>query len=190
LAAACCTCFWQSDEIFHHDRFSRVCGLLGLLLSVIPTLSDLLSVISAGGIRPKILIVDDDPDIRDVLRENLSSNKFDVSVAEDGIAGWEKILDVHPHIVVSDLAMPRLSGRFLCKRIKADPAVRNTWVIIFSGWPSDSTENVFSDCPADAYVEKPRIGDLVEAIWNALEELLMAAGKDHRPKDRLDCCTT
>lgn len=133
---------------------------------------------SAGGLTPKILIIDDDPDIRAILRDTLSSCMFAVSEAEDGLAGWEMLLQVRPHIVITDHSMPRLSGRFLCKRIKADPALRRTWVIVHTGWNSETVGEMFSDCPADAYVAKPKISDLVEALWGGMEKILASRGKE------------
>src|ERR1043166_6901935 len=69
--------------------------------------------------RPKILVVDDEPQLTRVLRTGLKSRGYDVRAAADGLAGFEAFNDWHPDLVITDLAMPNVDGLELCKRLRA-----------------------------------------------------------------------
>ncbi len=66
----------------------------------------------------KILLVDDEPMVLRVMRGALEKAGFEVDIALDGEAAWEKIEEGHPDVLVTDIEMPRLSGRGLCQRIQ------------------------------------------------------------------------
>ena len=66
----------------------------------------------------KILLVDDEPMVLRVMRSALERAGFEVGIAVDGEAAWAKIEESHPDVLVTDIEMPRLSGRELCQRIQ------------------------------------------------------------------------
>jgi len=68
--------------------------------------------------RPRILIVDDEPQIGRVMRTGLSSHGFDVRVAADGEAGLDLFNDWHPALVITDLSMPNMGGLEFCRRLR------------------------------------------------------------------------
>src|SRR5579883_3113711 len=67
--------------------------------------------------KPKVLIVDDDPDIVTILRERLDSLGYETCTASDGLQGLERIEREQPDLILLDLEMPRLSGIELLKRL-------------------------------------------------------------------------
>jgi CheY-like chemotaxis protein len=98
-----------------------------------------------------VLIVDDDCSVRRVLAEFLASSGYHVVEAEDGLEAWEKLLDSHADIVVSDLQMPLCDGRELCRRIRAEPTMRHVRVVIITGGEVPECRQL--DC--DAVLPKP-----------------------------------
>src|SRR5687767_10644391 len=69
--------------------------------------------------RPRILVVDDEPQLMRVLRMGLKSRGYDVRVAADGLCGLETFMDWKPDLVITDLAMPEMDGLELCRRLRA-----------------------------------------------------------------------
>lgn len=80
-----------------------------------------------------VLVVDDDCSVRRVLAEFMASRGYAVMEAEDGLDAWQKLLDAHTDIVVSDLQMPQCDGRELCLRIRAEPTMQHVRVVIVTG---------------------------------------------------------
>jgi len=68
----------------------------------------------------KILLVDDEPMVLRVMRGALEKEGYQVDIAVDGEAAWAKIKESCPDVLVTDIEMPRLSGRDLCQRIQQE----------------------------------------------------------------------
>src|SRR5918995_557370 len=68
--------------------------------------------------QPRILVVDDEPQLARVLRTGLKTHGYDVRVAADGVSALETFGDWHPDLVVTDLAMPHMGGLELCRRLR------------------------------------------------------------------------
>jgi CheY-like chemotaxis protein/anti-sigma regulatory factor (Ser/Thr protein kinase) len=113
--------------------------------------------------RARCLVVDDDPQVRDVLRDILVSEGHDVVVARDGADGIEKFRASAFDMVITDLAMPGLNGLELtaaCKRLR--PAVP---VLLLSGWDVVLSEQQLADSGVDAHLAKPvQVADLLTAV--------------------------
>ena len=69
--------------------------------------------------KPRILVVDDEPQLTRVLRTGLKSRGYDVRAAADGVAGFETFSDWLPDLVITDLAMPNMDGLEFCRRLRA-----------------------------------------------------------------------
>ena len=82
--------------------------------------------------RPKILVVDDDPLQRAVAAAQLSSGGRDVLAAVDGIDAWQRLRSGCFDAILLDLDMPRLSGRELIARMKADSELQHLPILIVS----------------------------------------------------------
>lgn len=81
----------------------------------------------------KLLIADDDEDVRFVLERIFSRADFTVYVAANGTAALQVATVVHPDVVLTDLDMPGMSGLDLCQAVRADPQLRDVPVAILSG---------------------------------------------------------
>ncbi|HEX8632900.1 MAG TPA: response regulator transcription factor [Pyrinomonadaceae bacterium] len=101
---------------------------------------------------PRILVVDDEPQIARVLRTGLKSHGYDVRVAADGVSALETFNDWRPDLVVTDLAMPNLDGLELCRRLRAISALP---IIVLSVRGEEKTKVEALDAGADDYVTKP-----------------------------------
>ncbi|MGB4520988.1 MAG: response regulator [Candidatus Omnitrophota bacterium] len=103
----------------------------------------------------KILIADDDPDIRDILKITLSEENYDVLEASDGEEAL-KIIETKPlDLVLVDYKMPKVDGREVCRRVKKDILLSHLPIIIVTG-KGDLNDRVNGiDAGADDYVVKP-----------------------------------
>ncbi len=72
-------------------------------------------------VRHKILVVEDEADIRELLRYSLNQEGFAVEEAADGAEALERIARRAPDLVMLDLMLPRMSGLEICRRLRADP---------------------------------------------------------------------
>ena len=105
--------------------------------------------------RPLILVVDDAPDNVEILRHRLESQAYDVIVAADGEAALELVRAHWPDLVLLDVMMPKLDGIETVRRLKADPGLPFTPVILLTA-QSGSREIVTGlDSGADEYLTKP-----------------------------------
>ena len=102
--------------------------------------------------KPRILVVDDEPQLTRVLRTGLTSRGFDVRVAADGLAGFEIFSDWHPDLIITDLAMPNMDGLELCRRVRA---ISQVPIIILSAKGEERTKVEALDIGADDFVTKP-----------------------------------
>ena len=104
---------------------------------------------------PKVLVIDDDPVIVELLRVNFEIEGFEVISAGDGREGFERARSDRPDLVLSDIMMPRYDGLQLLTQLKADPATRGLPVILLSAKAQNAEVQQGLDLGADDYVTKP-----------------------------------
>ena len=105
---------------------------------------------------PKILIVDDDAALLDTLWEALSAEgRYKVEVAHDGYEGLIKVGSFAPRLLILDLRMPGLNGFQVCRRVKADPATRETRILAITGHGGPLTREQILEAGADGFLTKP-----------------------------------
>ena len=104
---------------------------------------------------PKILVVDDDPDIVEILRYNLSLGGYDVKSAFNGKEAIKKAKIFLPEIILLDVMMPEMDGIEACSLIKEIPSLLNTRIIFLSARSEDYTQLSAFDAGADDYISKP-----------------------------------
>jgi two-component system KDP operon response regulator KdpE len=100
----------------------------------------------------RILVVDDEPQITRVLRTSLSSQGYDLRVANDGETALEIMKDWVPDLVVTDLSMPNMDGLELCRRLRSTSQIP---IIVLSVRGEERTKVKALDAGADDYVTKP-----------------------------------
>ncbi len=102
---------------------------------------------------PKILIVEDEPNMVAGLRDNFEYEGYEVLTAFDGVAGLERALKLNPDLVVLDVMMPRMSGLEVCKRLKMQKP--NLPIILLTARGQEVDKVVGLELGADDYVTKP-----------------------------------
>lgn len=110
----------------------------------------------------KILVVDDEKDVRDLLYEVLSSDGFDVSIANDGKDAFELFQKENFPIVITDIRMPKMDGITLLKKIKEISPL--TTVIIITAYPSIESVKEAIFAGAYDYISKPFDVDAIKIV--------------------------
>ncbi len=108
--------------------------------------------------RQKILIVDDEPHIRALLEQTLEDFEdegIELLTAGDGLEAWELIQDEQPNLVILDVMMPRMSGYEVCERLRAEPSLKDTYVIMLTAKGQEVDRQRGEEVGADEYVTKP-----------------------------------
>ena len=108
-----------------------------------------------AGQAPRLLLVDDEPGIRNALQAYLEDEGFDINTAADGEDGWQKAQQIIPDLIISDVMMPRCDGYELLKRIRDDERLGGTPVIFLTakGMTVDRTQGY--QAGVDDYIPKP-----------------------------------
>lgn len=118
---------------------------------------------TGGGVR--VLVVDDDEVIRNLVSVNLELEGFEVYTAVDGIDCLEKIPEVQPAVVTLDVMMPRMDGWETARRLLGDPATAHIKVIFLSARAQPDDLRHGREFGAHAYVTKPfDPADLIAAV--------------------------
>lgn len=102
--------------------------------------------------KPRILIVDDAPQIGRVLRISLVAKGYDIQIASDGVSAMEIFADWHPDLIVTDLAMPNMDGLKLCRKLRAGSQIP---IIAFSVGGKEHNREKALAAGADDYLTKP-----------------------------------
>jgi DNA-binding response OmpR family regulator len=105
--------------------------------------------------RAKILVVDDETDIRIVVERRLSLQGYDVISASTGYEGLNKARTERPDLILLDLLLPGIDGNQICAMLKRDLRYRDIPVIILSAKSQLKDIEVSMQCGADAYIAKP-----------------------------------
>ena len=103
----------------------------------------------------KILVVDDDPEIVEILKYNLSNSGFEVKVAYNGIQAIKKSKKFNPEIILLDVMMPEMDGIEACTEIRNIDNLKNIQIIFLSARGEDYTQIAAFDAGADDYINKP-----------------------------------
>jgi len=108
----------------------------------------------------KILLVDDDPDFCEATKIILESKSYEVSIAYDGIEGWEKVKADRPDLIVLDVMMPKKDGYEMCKELKADQEYADIPVLLLTAVAENVpttryTTRMGMEIEAEDYIDKP-----------------------------------
>jgi CheY-like chemotaxis protein len=122
----------------------------------------------------KVLIVEDQPPIVNMLKMRLEAHDYEVITAGDGQEGLERAQNENPSLIILDVMLPKLSGYKVCQLLKADPKYNPIPIIISSGRTPQEIKKVSQEVGADAYVSKPFEA---EVLLSKMKELLEKKGQ-------------
>lgn len=103
----------------------------------------------------KVLVVDDEQDIIDILTYNLQKEGYEVETAMDGIKAVSKAVAFVPDVILLDIMMPLQDGVETCRQIREIPELKNTFVIFLTARSEEYSEVAAFDVGADDYINKP-----------------------------------
>ena len=103
----------------------------------------------------KILVVDDESDILELLKYNLSKEGYNVKTASDGIKGVEVAKSFVPDLILLDIMMPNQDGVETCRQVRQIPELANSFVIFLTARSEEYSEVAAFDMGADDYITKP-----------------------------------
>ena len=102
-----------------------------------------------------ILVIEDNKIVSEAIVCALKKEGYQTDTAYDGLAGFHKIVETKPHMVILDILLPKLDGRDLLKKIKQNPDTKQIPVIIVSGKTEEWDKEIGFDLGADEYITKP-----------------------------------
>jgi len=108
-----------------------------------------------GALPERILIVDDEPDLRQLVTFNLREAGFEVDAVGSGQAGLALAARVRPAVVVLDLMLPDLPGTEICRQLRADPVLADSGILMLTARGDEYDRLVGFEAGADDYVVKP-----------------------------------
>jgi CheY-like chemotaxis protein len=119
-----------------------------------------------------ILIVDDDPMFRDVVRMRLSAAGYQTFAAAGADAAWEMAKTHRPDVILLDLVMPEVDGVSFLRRLRADPALAPTPVIVVSGLSYMALTKAAEQLGIQSQLIKSRftLGELVQRVTSLLPD--------------------
>lgn len=103
----------------------------------------------------KILLVDDEPDILEIVGYNLKSEGYQIFTAENGLEGVDVARKVKPHLILLDIMMPEMDGIEACERIRKTPNLESTLIAFLTARGEDYSQVAGFDAGADDYITKP-----------------------------------
>ena len=127
----------------------------------------------------KILCVDDEPDILEILKYNLSNEGYNISTAADGKSAIEMAYNISPNLIIMDVMMPNMDGIEACEKLRSDDKFNDTIIMFLTARGEDYSHVAAYDAGADDYVTKPvKPKVLVSKVKGLLRRLKKAIAKD------------
>lgn len=119
----------------------------------------------------KILIVDDDPDLRQALRLRLRANQYDTVSAVDGYSAIAQAYKEHPNLIILDLGLPAGDGFVVLDRLQRDDKLSTIPVVVLTARDPQSAEQRALQAGAAAFFQKPADNaELLEVIRASLSQ--------------------
>lgn len=130
----------------------------------------------------RILIIDDETDILEFMKYNLSRDGYEVHTACNGRQGLETAVRIRPHLILLDMMMPVMNGVETCRAIRANGELRDTMIVFLSALSQEEHQLAGYDAGADDYITKPirmnllrsRVGAIMKRIED--HDLSQASG--------------
>ncbi|MBK5209416.1 MAG: response regulator transcription factor [Flavobacteriaceae bacterium] len=103
----------------------------------------------------RILLVDDEPDILEIVGYNLKNEGYKIYTAKNGVEAIEKAKKHLPHLIILDIMMPEMDGIEACEKIRATKGLENVLITFFTARSEDYSQMAGFDVGADDYITKP-----------------------------------
>jgi two-component system, OmpR family, alkaline phosphatase synthesis response regulator PhoP len=123
--------------------------------------------------KPKLLLVDDEPDLVQMVSLRLKAAGYEVTTALDGQQALDKVKESRPDLMILDLMLPKLDGYKVCRLLKFDERTKEIPILIFTARAQEQDVKLATECGADAYLTKPFEA---KTLLGKLQELLAAKG--------------
>jgi len=127
--------------------------------------------------KKKILVVEDEPDFRIMLRTRLEANGYEVFEAEDGAAGLEKARNMNPDLIILDIMLPKMDGYKVARLLKFDEKYSRVPIIMLTARSQQTDRETGMMVGGDAYLTKPYKS---EEILETVARLLNKKAEDNR----------
>jgi DNA-binding response OmpR family regulator len=123
-----------------------------------------------SGAATKVMVIDDEKSLAELLEVNLQFEGFSVTKASSGVEGLNIIENDHPDIIILDVRMPGLDGFEVCQRLKKNDETRHIPVVMVSAYAQEADIQKGLDAGAAAYIKKPfDVLHVVETIRKILK---------------------
>ena len=130
----------------------------------------------------KILLVDDEPDILEIVGFHLQKEGYNIFKAKDGLEAVEKAKDVAPDLILLDIMMPNMDGIEACEKIRAIKGLENTIITFFTARGEDYSQVAGFDAGADDYITKPV---KPKVLISKVKALLRRLSKENQEEKRI-----
>lgn len=125
---------------------------------------------------PDIIVVDDDPMVSNLSHDLLTDEGYKVCIVQDSMEAIETIRGKKPRLVIMDIMMPGISGMELCKRLKSDPELKKTKVVLVSGKSFQAEKQQARELGCDFFIQKPySVDSFAKTIKQILDGVPFAA---------------
>lgn len=163
------------DNLHYRVRVARLGGEAFLpkpanTALILETINNLLQPKSK--VKNRILIVDDDSQVLDILSNFLGQEGFEVSTLDNPLIFWETLSAIQPNVLILDVEMPSLSGIELCQVVRNDPQYSGLLILFITAHTDAETMQRVFAAGADDYLHKPIVGsELLTRISHGLERM-------------------
>lgn len=125
--------------------------------------------------KARVLLVDDEPDLVQMVSVRLTAAGYEVVPAYDGQQALDQVKQNRPDLIILDLMLPKLDGYKVCRLLKFDERTKTIPVLIFTARAQVEDVTLATECGADAYLTKPFEA---KTLLDKLQELLGAGKKE------------
>ena len=123
--------------------------------------------------KTRILLVDDEPDLVQLVSLRLVTAGYEVAVAYDGQQALDRVKESKPDLIILDLMLPKMDGYKVCRLLKFDERYQKVPILIFTARAQAEDIKLAMDCGADAYLTKPfDLGELMHIVAMLLGDTL------------------
>jgi two-component system alkaline phosphatase synthesis response regulator PhoP len=130
----------------------------------------------------KILLVDDEPDVIEIIRYNLDQEGYKIYTASDGKEAIEKAKKKIPHLIIMDVMMPKMDGIDACEQLRNDIRFNDTIIMFLTARGEDYSYVAAFDAGADDYVTKPI---KPKVIVSKVKALLRRLKKEEQTQEKI-----